>query len=200
MPLGVIAGVGAAAGGIAQLVNAFSGPSGPSAGQISGQQSQEQATVFGEQQGFEQQLAALLKDPSSVTKLPGYQFQLGQGEQSLARQFIAASYGGSGNMGAGLIKYGQDYASNAYQQQVGILSQLAGITAPSSPAALGGNALTGQANQNAQMNNMLYQLGVLGGYQPFGGAQNAWNSVSNWFSGAGTPGAGGGDGMPAFQG
>jgi hypothetical protein len=195
VPLGVIAGVGAAIGGIGQLVGAFGGgSSGPSAGQVSSQQLQEQSAVFGEQQGFEAQLAALLKDPSSVTKLPGYQFNLEQGEGSLARQFIAAGYGGSGNMGAGLVKYGQDYASSAYQQQVQILSQLAGITAPSSPAALGGNALTGQSNQNQQMNNLLYQLGVLGGNQPYGG----WNL----FAAAGTPGSGGWTGgiNPAWSG
>lgn len=188
MPLGVIgavaggaiaAGTGAsiatgiALGGLAggALATATGGlGGGPSAGSVSGTQNFEQQTIFGEQQGFEQQLQKLISDPSSVTKTPGYQFNFGQGEEALFRGMNAQGYGGSGNLGGALVKYGQDYATNTYNQQVAILSQLAGITAPSSPAQLGGNALAGQQNQNQQMNNLLYQLGILGGGGAFGSA------------------------------
>lgn len=197
MPLGVIgavagAGIAAATGGtiatgialgglagsaIASATGGFGG--GPSAGGVSGQQSYEQSTVFGEQQGFEQQLAKLIQDPSSVTKLPGYSFNLGQGEEALFRGMNAQGYGGSGNLGGGLVKYGEDYAMSTYNQQVGILSQLAGITAPSSPAQLGGNALAGQQSQNQQMNNLLYQLGILGSGGAFGSAGSPVYSTTN---------------------
>jgi hypothetical protein len=172
VPLGIVSGVVGVAAGLNSLFGGGGGGSGPSSGQVSQQQLQEQATVFGEQQGFEQQLYNLIKNPSSVTSLPGYSFFKQQGQDSLVRSGAAGGYLGSGNLGAGLVKYGQDYASNFYNQQVGVLAQLAGLAV--NPASYGSAATTGAANQTQQFNNLMYQLGALGGtigstYSPFGG-------------------------------
>src|SRR5271170_6184883 len=75
----------------------------------------EGATVFGEQQYYAEQLNKLIANPSSVTSLPGYQFNLQTGEQSVARQF--GPQAGSGAEGVALTQYGENYANSAYQTQ-----------------------------------------------------------------------------------
>src|SRR5208282_2868284 len=45
---------------------------------LAGLQEYESSTIFGEQQGYEAQLNKLIANPSSVTSLPGYQFNLSQ--------------------------------------------------------------------------------------------------------------------------
>jgi hypothetical protein len=83
---------------------------------------------FGPQRGqYQAQLSNLMANPGSVTSLPGYQFQLQQGQQALERSMAGQGYGpGSGNLGTALVQYGQNYAQNVYQQQLQNLIQLAG--------------------------------------------------------------------------
>lgn len=91
-----------------------------------GKEALQRGDPFGGWRGYYgQQLADLMKDPSSVTKMPGYQFQFDQGLQALTRG-TAAGYRRSGNEAIALEKYGQDYASNYLQQQMQFLAGLAG--------------------------------------------------------------------------
>jgi len=121
-----------------------------------------QQAIFGEQQGYEQQLAQLIANPSSVTSLPGYQFQLQQGSDTVAREMAASGFLGSGNEAAALTQYGQGYAQNFYLAQANLLAQLAGM-GPSSAQGAGANAVGAQANTASQMNNMLTQMGAMAG-------------------------------------
>lgn len=165
--------IGLAAGGAAS--SAF-GPltGGPSAGQVSGTQLGEQQTVFGEQQYYANQLQQLIANPSSVTSLPGYQQMFTEGERAVSEQMGPGGYVGSGTQAISLLNAGANLENSFYTQQVNMLAQLSGLTAPSSPSQLGSNAITGQTSQANQFNNLLYQLGILG-------------SKSGLFSSAGTP-------------
>ena len=128
---------------------------------VAGQQTGMAGTVFGEQQGYEQQLHNLIANPSSVTSLPGYSFNLSQGEQAVARQFGPTA--GSGAEGIALQQYGQGYAMNTYNQQVQTLSSLAGLSSPVNPstAASGASAATSASNNSIQQ--LLAALTASGG-------------------------------------
>lgn len=69
------------------------------------------------------QLAALLSDPSSMTKLPGYE----AGLQAVQRSGAANGYLGSGNMAVALSKYGGDFYNNTLRQLDSIANGNAGI-------------------------------------------------------------------------
>ncbi len=112
---------------------------------------------FGSQRGqYQQQLQQLMANPSSVTSLPGYQFQFDQGQQALQRQMAAGGYGGtgaapgtgggSGNYGTALTQYGQGFAQNFYQQQLANLSGLSGANIQ--PGNIAGNAIAGTSAAN----------------------------------------------------
>lgn len=70
-------------------------------------------------QQAEGQLQALMADPSSVTKLPGYE----AGLEAMQRGMAAGGFLGSGNMATALQKYGGDFYNNAIGQYAN-LSQL----------------------------------------------------------------------------
>jgi hypothetical protein len=70
------------------------------------------------------QLNALMTDPSSITSRPGYQFRLNEGLSAIDRNASRAGYLGSGNRLLELTRYGQDYASSEYDNEVNRLSQL----------------------------------------------------------------------------
>jgi len=118
-------------------------------------------------------LLSLMQDPSSVTSLPGYQFQMGQGVQAIDRS--AAAPGGtgfgSGAEGAALEQFGQGLASNFYNQQVQTLSGLAGanIGPGGMPGAIQaqGGAATGLGSNIVGLGNNLGR---------------AYNTVSGWMS------------------
>jgi len=138
------------------------------AGQSQGQARGMASTVFGEQQQYAQQLAALIADPSSVKNLPGYQFQMQQGTDAVARQMAASGFLGSGNEATALEQYGQGLASSFYGQQTSLLASLAGLTAPSSPSQLSGAATGASQNSFNQLMTLLGQAGMFAGR--FGGS------------------------------
>jgi hypothetical protein len=164
-----------------------------------GSASGEQQTIFAEQQNYEQQLEKLIADPSSVTKLPGYEFQLGQGTTAVARQMAGSGYLGSGNEAAALTQYGQGLAQNFYTTQANLLAQLAGITAPSSPAQLGAVATQQQSNQWQQMFAAMGGLGTLAGHFGSAGGMPP-GSTAPPTTPAPAPGGGGGGGGGVFGG
>jgi len=67
------------------------------------------------QQGVEG-YSGLLKDPTSITSNPGYQFRLNQGSQALDRSAAAKGQLFSGGAQAAQTQYAQDYASNEYDK------------------------------------------------------------------------------------
>ena len=167
----------------------------------------QSATVFGEQQGYEQQLQNLIQNPSSVTSTPGYQFQLQQGAQTLANQLGASGLHGSGTEAASLTAYGQNYASSALTQQETLLSQLAGITAPSSASSLNSNANQATSNSNQALTQALSALGYGAGRVTTAGGTTGPGSVgSTAYTGFNsdipsyTGAAGSGDDIGYFQG
>ncbi len=57
---------------------------------------------------------ALLRDPSSVTATPGYNFRLKSGADVLTNNALARGDFFSGNTGKALTEYGQNYATDEY--------------------------------------------------------------------------------------
>lgn len=138
--------------------------------------------IFNEQGKYRDQLDALIKDPSSVTKLPSYDFFKNQGAESVARNF-AGNPGGA--QGVALEEYGQNYASSAYQQQAQLLAGLSGLT--QNPASFGAaavgansNAISGSGQSFDQIQQLLAQ----------GGSAMKMFGPQGSYSSAGTPGAG----------
>lgn len=114
------------------------------------------ADPFAGQRGqYQDQLSALMKDPSSVTKTPGYEFNFDQGLQGLQRQEAAAGNLNSGTADIGAVQYGENYAMNTFSQYEQMLSHLAGadigspgtsgqlITAGANAASSAGGGLMG---------------------------------------------------------
>jgi len=114
-----------------------------------------QSNPFGQYRGiYGQDLLQLIQDPSSLTKQPGYQFLMDQGTAAIDRS--AAAPGGVG-FGSGaealqLEQFGQGLASSFYNQQTGLLAQLAGANInPANPAqalqgVAGAGNILGQAS------------------------------------------------------
>lgn len=88
-------------------------------------------------QGANTAVQQLIANPSSVSSLPGYQFQLQQGTRSLDHSAVANGNLFSGAQGKALQSYGQNLADTTYGNQ---LQRLLGV----SQQGLGAQ---GQANQ-----------------------------------------------------
>lgn len=134
------------------------------------------ADPFAAQRGqYQQQLSDLMKNPSSITSDPGYQFQLKQGLDAVNGAMGSAGYLNSGNRLTALQQEGQNFASTSLQNKELFLAQLAGANVGS----------PGEAGSILQQQNMANQQagGVLGNALGQG--------VSNLISGFNT-GSGGG--------
>jgi len=83
-------------------------------------------TLLGDnnQDRYQTQLDALLRNPSSIENTPGYQFQMDQGNQAINRSAAAKGMSNSGGVLAELAKYGQGLASQEYGNTLGRLSSL----------------------------------------------------------------------------
>ena len=162
--------IGAAGVGVGAF-NAFN------SSQAQGSAQAKENTIFGEQQGYAQMLQQLIQNPSSVTSLPGYQFNFGQGANAVSSQAAAGGFAGSGNLATQLTQYGQNFAMSTYNQQAQLLSSLSGLTAPSSTAQLGSNALSASAQNTSNLSSLLNSL--------------TYMTNMNTGAAAGTPGANG---------
>lgn len=121
--------------------------------------------TYNEQQGFAQQLQTLMANPSSVTSLPGYEFQFQQGSDAVTREMAASGFLGSGNEATALTKYGQGMAQSAYAQQEQMLAGLSGLQAASSPAQYGSVGLSAGNSAFSQLGQAFSSLGYgLGQY------------------------------------
>lgn len=143
-------------------------------------------------------IRALLADPSSITKDPGYEFAFNQGARALGNSAAARGMTYSGAAGKALTRYGTDYASTKLDQTYNRLSNLAGLgqvgannnqTAGMNFANNAGANLMGAANVNAAAGmananlagNTINQL-------------SAYGQRQGWFSGGPSLQSGGGFG------
>ena len=152
-------------------------------------------TQFGEQQQYAGMLNNLVNNPSSITSTPGYQFNLDQGADAVAREMGAAGLGGSGNEGIALTQYGQNYATSALTQQETMLAQLSGLQTTSSNSNLLNTSSNASQQSFNQTGQLLASLGYMnGGYGGSGGGFNSAASNGGVIPGGGgnTMGAGGG--------
>lgn len=133
-------------------------------------------------------------DTKLIQSMPGYQFNLQQGNQAVQRDLAAKGLLGSGAAGKALTQYGQGYAMNASNQYLNGLQSLAGIgqTSVQNTGALGANAAnqmgsnqiyagnaqaSGYANQSNAINQGLSGLtGALGQYNIQQGYQNQYQN------------------------
>lgn len=146
-------------------------------------------TQFGEQQQYGQMLQNLISNPSSITSTPGYQFQLGQGEDAVAREMGASGMLGSGNEAIALTQYGQNFASSALTQQEQLLASLSGLQTTSANSNLLGTSSNAGAQAFNQEGQLLASLaysqnaggyGSAGGFTPSGPAYGASGANSGY--------------------
>lgn len=164
MPWGVAAAVGASVAGSA--VSSALAPSPSDTANAAANASDP----FRSQRGqYQQQLASLMNNPSSITSTPGYQFNLQQGLNSVQGQAAAAGMGNSGNVLTALQQYGSNYATNQLQNQELLLAQLAG-------ANVGSPGTAGQILQNQNQSNQ--QSASALGNQISGAIQTGYNNYS----------------------
>jgi hypothetical protein len=178
------AGVGAAiAGGVATagataLIGGLTSSGNSSSGGASG--AAAAADPFASQRGqYQQQLSALISNPSSITSTPGYQFGLQQSQNAVEGSAAANGMVNSGNVLNALSTNAQGYASTQLNNQELLLSQLAGANIGSPGTA--GQILQGQNQTNQQ------SMGTLS--SAIGGAVSTGvNSISNGFNVGSTSG------------
>jgi hypothetical protein len=94
-----------------------------------------------------EQMQALLKDPSTLTSQPGYQFGMDQGTKSLNSGAAARGMTYSGAQGKALQRYGQDYAGTKLDQSFNRLATLAQGGQQGTSETV--NNTTNQGNANA---------------------------------------------------
>jgi hypothetical protein len=131
----IIGGLGQVTGGIGSLL------AGQRMGKMAGQ-----ADPFGPYRSqYAEQLNELMRDPNTVTKTPGYQFNLAQGLQGMQAQQAAQGRLVSGGALLQGQQFGQQLAGQTYQQQLQTLAGLSGAgQSPATGTAASANLLTGQ--------------------------------------------------------
>ena len=129
---------------------------------------------------YADKLNSLVNNPSSIKSAPFYQFGFNQGEQALTRSQQATGKGGSGAQAVELQNYGQNFASNAYQNLFANYSALSGATQGLSNVTTQ-NALNSQ-NQQAGWGAIAQGVGSLGNiYNSY--QSNPYNSLPSYSGG-----------------
>ena len=154
-------------------------------------------TPSADQQQYRTQLSGLMTDPGSFYQSPVYQAAFDQGTQATERAINAQGLSGSGRELAELQKYGQTFGWDQLMQQVGLLSNLSGITNDSQSRAKAGEAMIGQGKNKAgttgaisgDLSTGLQQL--LGSGQGGSGAgstslSSLFNKANEWFNTSGS--------------
>lgn len=143
----IFGGGGRGAGGFGNLLSSLANIASTVQGFRSARDVQRagQDPLGGYRQSYAAQLQALMNDPSSVTKLPGYQFGLEQGEQGLLRRSAAGGYTASGNELIALREFDQNFANKAYNQEAERLANLAGFGFTPTQTTAGAQSAEAQA-------------------------------------------------------
>jgi hypothetical protein len=154
-------------------------------GGTSGTQAQTMVDPFAPYRGdYAKQLNSLMTNPSSVATLPGYQASLNQGTNTLNRELAATGRNQSGAEQVALSQYGQQFQSQAFNDQFQKLSVLSGASA--NPAS-GGMAGVGQNNQNQTSANQ-FGGGIASAVAP---------AISSWLTSPSTGAPGGYNANPS---
>lgn len=177
----VIAGaVGAGVAGAATSAVVGSALGGGGGGGDAGaQQASSQADPFASQRPqYQQMLANLINNPSSVASTPGYQFQMDQALKGVEGSAAANGMLNSGNVLAALTTQAGNQASTGYYNQAELLAALAGANIGS----------PGTAGQITQQQNALNQQGISNlaggiGNAVQGGVNSYFNSGSGSYYG-----------------
>lgn len=117
-----------------------------------------------------------------ITAMPGYQFGMNQGAQTLNRNMAASGQSQSGAQQVALSQYGQQYAGSFYNNMVSQLSAMAGVG--QTPLSMANqNALNAQQNQAGwqgigQGFGALNASGLFGSYANSGGGFSSGNGVN----------------------
>jgi len=133
--------------------------------------------VASQQPQYQAMLSELLNNPSSVTKLPGYQFNLQQGLGALQSQEAATGNLSSGGADIAAVQYGQNYATSAFNNYEQMLAQLGGFTSanPGAAASAYTSAMNGDTSGTGGIGSA---VSVLGLQQLFGGGSGATTAAS----------------------
>lgn len=141
---------------------------------------------------FAQRLMGLYQNPWSISDTPGYQFRLAQGLEGIDRNASAKGLLGSGNRLMELMRYGQDYASQEFGNEIARLSGLAGATMGSPGEAAQLQLLAGNMDANRFGNLLGNVQGVFDQWR--GGTTKPPPSLSQTYSqgsfGVNLPGGG----------
>ncbi len=131
--------------------------------------------VASQQPQYQAMLSELLNNPSSVTKLPGYEFNYQQGLGALQSQEAATGNLSSGGANIAAEQYGQNYAMSAFNNYEAMLSQLGGFTSanPGAAASAYTSAMSGNTSGTGAIGSAAAALGL-----------------QNLFGGGGTPATG----------
>jgi len=135
-------------------------------------------------------LQQLLKDPSFLSSLPGYQFDLQQGTNALDNSAAARGMLNSGRQSKDLMRFGTGLADKTYGDQLARLLGVGnyGMKAVAGQNATAGAGLQGQASQYGQaFGNQYGAAGTIGQGQIAGanaqaaGTQNLMNMGTSLF-------------------
>lgn len=154
-----------AATGLYGLYNAFSGGD-------KGTQAQNAADPFAPHRAeYANQLDALMKDPSSVQNMPGYQAELAAGTQTTERALAARGQVASGQEMIALNDLGRTQQNRYFGEQFKRLSELSGAgQSPAAGAQLGVNVAGAQAKAQGEALSSLP------------GVVNSMSSIPNLFA------------------
>jgi hypothetical protein len=163
----IVGGLGKLAGGVMSL----------QAGKQMGQYARQADPFAQYRSGYAAQLQNLMNNPQSVTQTPGYQFNLSQGLQGLQAQQAAQGRLVSGGALIQGQQFGQQLASQTYNQQLDTLARLSGgYQAPAAGA-------TAQAGLTASNLGSTY-----GGWQSIaGGLGQVANPLATLYSNYNNP-------------
>jgi len=211
-------GIGAVLGGVASAVGITSGVSQLAGGGSSGAGNVAGGAYYDPfanyRTGYASLLNNLMANPGAVTSLPGYQFNLQQGQEGLNRQAAQTGQQASGAQQIALQNYNQNFSNSYLNTQLSQLSQLSG--ASQNPlSVVGQNQLNAQQQQQSLSNivgglnglsssslftnnspNSGYAPGYVGGYTP---TNTSGSGGNNPFGYTGTdPNMGGGTIGPSF--
>lgn len=170
-----VAGVNSLTGGKITNALGFGGGGTSTSSQGGGAQMADPFAPYRTQ--YATQLNSLMQNPSSVTSLPGYQFNLQAGQDQILASDAASGRTGSGGEKMALARYGTDYASSFFNNYASMLAQYSGASWGASAGSNAGslaNAQYGQGQANAMGGLGALATGLKGIYNNFGpGTQQA---------------------------
>ena len=127
-----------------------------------------------ERRGFFNQMQNLIRDPSSISRMPGYKWGMQQGDEQLNRNAARTGQRFSGAHDITLSQFGQGYAKQWYDDSVNRLAGFANINQ-------GPLNVTGQ-NQLNQQQSQYNQESLGGALSAFGGS-DLGKQVGGWIKG-----------------